>query len=155
MNADLQNKIEKKFVRKVPEFHTGDTIAVTTAIREGDKQRTQTFKGIVLMTKGDGIRKTFTVRKISDGIGVEKILPLYSPNILKVVVLKRGDVRRSKLYYMRGRTGKRALKVMEKEGKYDEMLDDVTEEGLENSEDVVEELVVGEETAEASDESKK
>jgi hypothetical protein len=107
------------------------------------------------MTKGDGIRKTFTVRKISDGIGVEKILPLYSPNILKVVVLKRGDVRRSKLYYMRGRTGKRALKVMEKEGKYDEMLDDVTEEGLENSEDVVEELVVGEETAEASDESKK
>jgi large subunit ribosomal protein L19 len=153
MNADLLNKIEKKFVRKMPEFHTGDTIAVTTIIREGDKQRTQTFKGIVIMTKGDGIRKTFTVRKISDGVGVEKILPLYSPNILKLVVLKRGDVRRSKLFYMRGRTGKRALKVMEKAGKYDEMLDDVTEENVESSEELIEELAV-EETAEASNESK-
>lgn len=124
----MQNSIEKKYLKKLPKFNVGDTIAVTTLIREGDKHRNQTFKGIVMSINGSGIRKTFTVRKISMGVGVEKIIPVNSPNITKLEVIKRGDVRKSKIYYMRKRIGKRALKVGEKAGKYvEEMLDEVTE----------------------------
>jgi len=128
MNNDLQNALEKQFLKKIPTFNVGDMIAVTTLIREGDKQRTQTFKGVVLAIKGSGIRKTFTVRKVSAGIGVEKIIPFNSPNISKFEIIKRGSVRKSKIYYMRGRIGKKALKVGERAGMYDEVVDEAIAE---------------------------
>lgn len=150
MNTEIQNKLEKKYMKKLPKFDVGDTIAVTTIIREGDKQRTQTFNGIVLSIKGTGIRKTFTIRKISMGVGVEKILPFNSPNISKLVVLKRGNVRKSKIYYMRKRIGKKALKIGERKGKYvEEMLDDVTEG---EPAEVIEEPVIEEVTEKVADE---
>jgi len=127
MNSEMQNELEKKYMKKVPKFNPGDTIAVTTIIREKDKQRTQIFKGIVLSIKGAGVRKTFTIRKISAGIGVEKIIPLYSPNVSKIEVIKRGAVRKAKIYYMRKRIGRQALKVGEKNGLYDEIIDEADE----------------------------
>jgi large subunit ribosomal protein L19 len=113
MNYKEIETTEDKFIKELPEFNVGDTISVSTIVREGDKKRVQIFKGLVIAIKGSGIRKTFTVRKISNGIGVEKILPFYSPNISKMKVLKKGSVRKSKLYYMRDRIGKKALKVKE------------------------------------------
>ena len=106
-------EIETKYLKENPEFYVGDTLSVSTIVREGDKKRTQIFKGIVIAIKGSGIRKTFTIRKISKGIGVEKILPVHSPNISNIKVMKHGQVRKSKLYYMRKRIGKRALKIKE------------------------------------------
>lgn len=112
MNANILKKVETKQLKTdLPPFGPGDTIAVHTVIREGDKKRVQVFKGIVLTIKGSGARKTFTVRKISFGVGVEKIFPLHSPNIEKIELLKKGKVRRAKLYYMRDRIGKKALKI--------------------------------------------
>ncbi|MBD3280380.1 50S ribosomal protein L19 [Candidatus Dojkabacteria bacterium] len=114
MDTRLLEKAEKKYIRKdLPDFNVGDTIAVDTIIREAGKTRTQTFEGIILAQKGSGSRETFTIRKISYGVGVEKIIPLHSPNIKKIEVKKRGKVRRSKLYYMRKRIGKRATKINE------------------------------------------
>jgi len=115
MNQNILSTIEQQFIKKMPEFTVGDTIAVSTIVREGDKKRVQIFKGIVLAMHGSGTRKTFTVRKISYGIGVEKIFPLYSPNIGSIKLLKRGQVRMSNIGYMRKRVGKKALKVKEGE----------------------------------------
>lgn len=112
MNTQLINKIEKSHLRTdLPNFKVGDTVTVSTIIREGDKQRIQKFKGLVISIKGSGTRKMFTVRKISYGVGVEKMFPLYSPNIESIEVDKHGKVRRAKLYYLRDRVGKLALKV--------------------------------------------
>lgn len=99
-------KLEKR-----PEVKTGDTVVVHTIIRDGDKKRIQKFQGIIISTKGSGNDKTFTVRKISYGVGVEKVFPLYSTNIEKIEILKHASVRRSKLYYMRDRIGKAAMKL--------------------------------------------
>jgi len=93
---------------EIPEFQAGDTVAVHTKVREGDKERIQIFEGVVIKRKSSGIDSTFTVRKISNGIGVERIFPLHSPNVEKVVRLRAGKVRRSKLYYLRGLRGKAA-----------------------------------------------
>ena len=102
-------------IRKdIPEFHIGDTIAISVNVIEGDKERIQIFKGIVMGIKGGGISKTFRVRKISNGVGVERIFPINSPRIAKIEVLKSGSVRRAKLYYLRGLTGKAATKIKEK-----------------------------------------
>ncbi len=98
----------------IPEFHIGDTIAISVNVIEGDKERIQIFKGIVMGIKGGGISKTFRVRKISNGVGVERIFPINSPRIAKIEVLKSGSVRRAKLYYLRGLTGKAATKIKEK-----------------------------------------
>lgn len=98
----------------IPEFHIGDTIAISVNVIEGDKERIQIFKGIVMGIKGGGISKTFRVRKISNGVGVERIFPINSPRIAKLEVLKSGSVRRAKLYYLRGLTGKAATKIKEK-----------------------------------------
>jgi large subunit ribosomal protein L19 len=98
----------------LPKFHPGDTVSVSVKVIEGDKERIQQFKGIVMGIKGEGISKSFRVRKISNGVGVERIFPLHSPKIAKIDVLKEGSVRRAKLYYLRKLTGKAATKIKEK-----------------------------------------
>lgn len=100
----------------IPKFGPGDTLAVHYRVVEGDKERIQVFQGVVLQRKGGGINETFTVRKVSDGIGVERIFPLHSPNIAKVEVLRVGRVRRAKLFYLRERRGK-AARIAEKREK--------------------------------------
>lgn len=111
MDTKLLEKVTTKYKRvKHPDFRVGDIIEVHSKIKEGGKERIQIFKGIVLAIKGSGTSRTFTVRKISYGIGVERIYPLYSPSIAKIKIVKRGKVKRSKLYYLRKRVGKVALK---------------------------------------------
>ncbi len=97
----------------LPEFGPGDTVAVHTKVIEGDKERIQVFEGVVIKRKGSGINETFTVRKISNGVGVERIFPVHSPNINKVLRLRAGKVRRAKLYYLRELKGK-AARIPEK-----------------------------------------
>lgn len=103
-------QVEKQYLRQdtVPDFRPGDTLRVHVRVVEGDKQRIQVFQGVVIGRKGDGTRETFTVRKISGGVGVERVFPLHSPNVDKVEVVRRGKVRRAKLYYLRGLRGKAA-----------------------------------------------
>lgn len=95
-----------------PEFEIGDTIRVDVKIREGERERIQAFEGTVIAKKGSGVAKTFTVRRVSYGVGVERVFPLHSPNVAAVKVIRSGKVRRSKLYYLRDRFGK-AAKVKE------------------------------------------
>jgi len=97
----------------VPDFAPGDTVRVHVRVVEGNRQRVQVFEGVVIAIKGSGVRRTFTVRKVSFGVGVERTFPMHSPIIAKVERLTRGAVRRAKLYYLRDRVGKRA-KVKEK-----------------------------------------
>ena len=94
--------------RDIPDFKAGDTITVYYKIIEGNKERIQQYQGVVLQRKGSGIAQTFTVRKISNGVGVERIFPLYSPKIDKINVDKRGIVRRSRIFYLRDISGKKA-----------------------------------------------
>lgn len=110
MNAtDIIKGIEQEQLKeKVDEFRVGDTVKVYGKIKEGNRERIQVFEGIVLKRQGSSNRETFTVRKLSNGIGVEKTWPLHSPNVEKVEVIRRGKVRRAKLNYLRGRVGKRA-----------------------------------------------
>ena len=98
---------------EVPSFNIGDTVRVSVNIREGEKERIQMFEGTVIARKGSGISETFTVRRVSYGVGVERVFPLHSPNVKEVVVVRKGRVRRAKLYYLRDRVGKSA-KVKEK-----------------------------------------
>lgn len=93
---------------EVPEFHSGDTLDVHVKVIEGDKERIQVFQGVVINRRGAGMSETFTVRKISNGVGVERIFPVHSPNIAKIVRLREGKVRRAKLYYLRNLRGKAA-----------------------------------------------
>jgi len=90
------------------EFNPGDTLAVQVKVIEGDKERLQTFEGVVLQRRGSGISETFTMRKISNGVGVERVFLLHSPRIAQIDLVRRGRVRRAKLFYLRGRTGKSA-----------------------------------------------
>lgn len=92
----------------IPEFRPGDTVAVQVKVIEGDKERLQTFEGVVLQRRGSGIQASFTVRKISNGVGVERIFLLHSPRIAQISVVRKGRVRRAKLFYLRGRKGKGA-----------------------------------------------
>lgn len=98
---------------EVPSFHIGDTVRVHVLIKEGEKERIQTFEGTVIAQKHGGVSETFTVRRISYGVGVERVFPLHSPHIAKLEVVRSGKVRRAKLYYLRGRVGK-AAKVKQK-----------------------------------------
>ncbi|MBD3375710.1 50S ribosomal protein L19 [candidate division KSB1 bacterium] len=97
----------------MPEFNPGDTVAVHVKVVEGDKERIQVFEGVVINRRGDGMNESFMVRKISEGIGVERIFPLHSPNIARIERLREGRVRRAKLYYLRGLRGK-AARIAEK-----------------------------------------
>jgi large subunit ribosomal protein L19 len=102
-------QIEKSFMRDdIPEFRPGDTVRVHVKIKEGDKERIQVFQGTVIGRRGGGTGETFTVRKISSGIGVERVFPLHSPNIDKIERVRAGKVRQAKLYYLRQLTGKSA-----------------------------------------------
>ncbi len=106
--------VEKQYLRDdIPDFGPGDTVKVSVRIREGNRERVQAFQGVVIARRGSGTKETFTVRKVSFGVGVEKIFPLHSPAIASIEVLRRGDVRRAKLYYLRSRVGK-AAKIKEK-----------------------------------------
>jgi len=110
---DVIKALENEQVKEgVESFRIGDTVKVHFKIIEGKTERVQVFEGIVIAMKRDGLKKTFTVRKISYGVGVERVFPLHSPKIAKVVRVREGRVRRAKLYYLRGRTGK-AAKVQE------------------------------------------
>ncbi|MBQ7584516.1 MAG: 50S ribosomal protein L19 [Lachnospiraceae bacterium] len=110
MNAEIIKEIEEEQKKQeIPEFNVGDTVKVHNRIREGNRERIQIFEGTVLKKQGGNTsRATFTVRKISNGVGVEKTWPLHSPNVEKVVVVRRGKVRRNKLFYLRKLTGKKA-----------------------------------------------
>ena len=113
--SSLVKFVEEQFVetKELPSFSSGDTITVYYEIREGDKTRTQFFKGVVLQRRGSGSSETFTIRKISGSIGVERIFPINSPSIQKIEVNKRGKVRRARIFYFRNLTGKKA-KIKEK-----------------------------------------
>lgn len=111
---NLIGAIEEGFKKELTEFNVGDTVKVYVKVVEGDKERIQPFQGVVIARKGSGARETFMVRKISFGVGVEKIFPVFSPNINKIEVVKQGSVRRAKLYYIREKKGK-AAKIKEKE----------------------------------------
>ena len=111
MNEIIKN-IENEALKEVAEFNVGDTVKVYGKIKEGNRERIQVFEGTVLKRQGGGARETFTVRKSSNGIGVEKTWPLHSPNVEKVEIVRKGKVRRAKLYYLRDRVGK-AAKVKE------------------------------------------
>ena len=92
----------------IPQFSSGDTVRVSVRITENGKSRIQVFEGVVLMRRGGGVAETFTVRKVSSGIGVERVFPLHSPNVAKIEVVKKGKVRRNKITYLRNRSGKSA-----------------------------------------------
>lgn len=108
MNEIIKNIEAAQLKASVPEFAVGDTVKVYNKIKEGNRERIQVFEGTVLKRQGGGSRETFTVRKNSNGIGVEKTWPVHSPNVERVEVVRRGKVRRAKLNYLRDRVGKRA-----------------------------------------------
>ena len=108
MNEIIKEIEQAQLKESVDKFSVGDTVKVYGKIKEGNRERVQVFEGTVLKIQGGSNRETFTVRKISNGVGVEKTWPLHSPNVEKIEVVRRGKVRRAKLYYLRDRVGKRA-----------------------------------------------
>ena len=111
------SETQKQWLRSdIPPFRAGDTLRVNVRVREGDKERVQAFEGVCLGRRGSGVSETFTVRKISSGIGVERIFPVHSPMLADVTVVRRGRVRRAKLYYLRHLTGK-ATRIKERKVK--------------------------------------
>lgn len=108
----LQQLTGSQLKTEMPEINIGDTVRVSVKIKEGDRERVQVFEGTVISRRGGGISESFTVRRVSYGVGVERVFPIHSPNVEKVDIVRRGKVRRSKLYYLRGRMGK-ASKVKE------------------------------------------
>jgi len=113
MDTNVIKKVEESFYKKRPDVRVGDTVKLHLKVKEGGKERVQIFEGVIIAIKGSGLSKNIVARKISYGVGVEKIVPLHTPALEKIEVIKRGSVRRSKLYYLRGRVGKRALKTGE------------------------------------------
>jgi len=111
--SQIIDSLERAQLRRVPAFQSGDRVRVHFQVVEGNRRRTQVFEGVVIRRQGNGARETFTVRKLSFGVGVERTFPVHSPKIEKIEVAARGDVRRAKLYYLRGRVG-RAARVRER-----------------------------------------
>ena len=142
-----KERIEKSLItRETPGFKIGDTVKVHVKVVEGEKERIQIFKGVVISRKGTLNRETFTVRKISYGVGVERIFPIHSPFLERIEVLKEGRVRRAKLYYLRGKKGK-AARIADKEFRFEET---TGEPGAATPEAVEALLPVGAETKTAS-----
>ena len=111
---EIIKEIEKEYLKSdMPEIEVGDTVKVNVRIVEGNKERLQAFEGVVLKKTGEGARKMITVRKVFQGIGVERVFPIHAPRIESIKVLRKGDVKRAKLYYLRERTGK-ATRIKEK-----------------------------------------
>ncbi len=109
---NLNDLVKDQLKTEIPELNVGDTVRVSVRIKEGDRERTQMFEGTIISRRGGGISESFTVRRISYGVGVERVFPVHSPNVQKVEVVRKGHVRRSRLYYLRDRVGK-AAKVKE------------------------------------------
>jgi large subunit ribosomal protein L19 len=126
--STIIESIEQRQLKKVPRFEAGDRVRVHFQVVEGTRRRTQVFEGIVIARQGSGARETFTVRKQSFGVGVERTFPLHSPKIERLEVVARGDVRRAKLYYLRGRVGKRARVAERRWGIEDDLVLAVEEE---------------------------
>ncbi|MBX6394543.1 MAG: 50S ribosomal protein L19 [Alicyclobacillaceae bacterium] len=108
MHPVIRQLAEESLRKDIPEFRPGDTVRVHVKVLEGNRERIQVFEGVVIKRRGGGISETFTVRKVSYGVGVERTFPLHSPRIDKIEVVRRGRVRRAKLYYLRNLTGKAA-----------------------------------------------
>jgi large subunit ribosomal protein L19 len=157
--SGIIESIERRQLARVPGFRPGDRVRVHFQVIEGNRRRTQVFEGVVIKRQGDGARETFTVRKQSFGVGVERTFPVHSPKIEKLDVVARGDVRRAKLYYLRGRVGKRARVAERRWGIEDELVvseaepEAVDSEGLAASEAETVEADEGEEPEEEGDES--
>ena len=113
MNPIIKNLEAEYTTRELPEMNPGDTVKVFCRIVEGNKERIQAYEGAIIAEHGSGINKTITVRKVFQGIGVERVFPIHSPRVDSIKVLRKGDVRRAKLYYLRERTGK-ATRIKEK-----------------------------------------
>jgi large subunit ribosomal protein L19 len=113
MNKVIEALENEQITRKIPEFSPGDTVIVQVKVKEGARERLQAFEGIVIAKRNRGLNSSFTVRKISHGEGVERVFQTHSPAVSEIQVKRRGDVRRAKLYYLRGRTGK-AARIKEK-----------------------------------------
>ena len=142
--STIIESIEQRQLKKVPRFESGDRVRVHFQVIEGSRRRTQVFEGIVIGRQGEGARETFTVRKQSFGVGVERTFPVHSPKIERLEVVARGDVRRAKLYYLRGRVGKRARVAERRWGIEDDLVLAEAEEA-----DAVDSEGVSQEEAEA------
>ena len=151
--STIIESIERRQLRRVPRFEPGDRVRVHFQVVEGTRRRTQVFEGIVIARQGSGARETFTVRKQSFGVGVERTFPVHSPKIERLEVVARGDVRRAKLYYLRGRVGKRARVAERRWGIEDELVltepepEPVDSEGVAQAEAEVEVVEEGEDEA--------
>ena len=135
MDNNIFKKIEQEQLKKRPDVRVGDTVKLHIRIKEGNKERIQIFEGTVIAIRGEGLNKSLTVRKISYGIGVEKIVQLHSPILSKVEIVKRGSVSKAKLFYLRERVGKKALKINKIADMYEtdeiEKVEEVKEEVVE------------------------
>jgi large subunit ribosomal protein L19 len=120
--SSIIESIERRHLARVPNFRPGDRVKVHFQVVEGNRRRTQVFEGVVMKRQGEGVRETFTVRKQSFGVGVERTFPVHSPKVERLEVVARGDVRRAKLYYLRGRVGKRARVAERRWGIEEELL---------------------------------
>jgi large subunit ribosomal protein L19 len=147
--SGIIESIERRQLSRVPTFRSGDRVRVHFQVIEGNRRRTQVFEGVVIKRQGASARETFTVRKQSFGVGVERTFPVHSPKIEKLEVVARGDVRRAKLYYLRGRVGKRARVAERRWGIEDELIAGEEEEEAVDSEGVA---VSEEETGEPEEE---
>jgi large subunit ribosomal protein L19 len=156
--STIIDSIEQRQLKRVPRFAAGDRVRVHFQVVEGTRRRTQVFEGVVIARSGSGARETFTVRKQSFGVGVERTFPVHSPKIERLEVVARGDVRRAKLYYLRGRVGKRARVAERRWGIEDELViateeeEAVDSEGLAQSEaETIAEPVQGDEAEDEQD----
>lgn len=146
MDTNILKVVESDQYKKRPDVKVGDTVKLHLNIKEGNKERVQVYEGVVIAINGSGLSKNITVRKISYGVGVEKVIPLHSNLLEKVEVVKRGTVRRSKLYFLRERVGRKALKINNVEDVYmtdeEEVAEEVANEEVEATEEKVEEKTV-------------
>lgn len=108
MSNIIQELEQQQYRKDIPDFRPGDTVRAHVRVVEGSRERTQVFEGVVIMRRGSGLRETFTLRRISYGVGVERTFPVHAPKVEKIEVIRHGRVRRAKLYYLRQRTGKAA-----------------------------------------------